>query len=143
MLPLMGVGPLHELPDEYWHVPYAGARYPGAAARGDLAGGANCQLWAYEVLAYYGFAVPDFRSDELWSDTVATHHVDKPEPLDLVLYNADHGAYGAHVGLWTGDAVAHLCREVGSPAVWTTADFAARRRYAVQIGLKRPVLRSH
>ena len=138
----MGPGPLGTLPDGYWQVPYASARYPGAAPRGDLAGGANCQLWAYEVLAHFGFAVPDFRSDELWTDTVATRHVNEPEALDLVLYNTDHSAFGAHVGLWTGDAVAHLCREVGQPALWSRADFSARPRYAVQVGVKRPVLKS-
>lgn len=136
----MDLGALTALPCEYWRVPYDGARYPGAVARGELHRGANCQLWAYEVLEYFGFGVPDLRSDDLWSDTAATHRVSgSPHARDLVLYSSDHDAYGAHVGVWTGTAIAHLCQEVGRPTVWQQADFDARARYAVQIGFKRPI----
>lgn len=86
--------------------------------------------------------MPDFRSDTLWHDTSATQRVDSPDALDLVLYNGGYEPYGAHVGLWTGDAVAHLCKEVGRPAVWAQREFDARPRYAVRIGFKRPTLRS-
>ena len=78
---------------------------------------------------------------DLWYDSSATEHVEDPRPLDLVLYKADHDPFGAHVGLWTGDAVAHLCQEVGRPTVWQLADFEARPRYAVRIGFKRPTRR--
>jgi hypothetical protein len=140
----MNAGPLVALPREYWDVPYDGARYPGAVARGELQRGANCQMWAYEVLDYFGFAVPDLRSDELWRDEVATQRIsDSPKALDLVLYSVDHDAYGAHVGVWTGTAIAHLCQEVGRPTVWAQADCDARARYAVRIGFKRPILRTH
>jgi hypothetical protein len=104
------LGPLAGLPDWYWDVRYAGERFPGAVPRGKLDDGANCQLWAYEVLDHFGLAVPDYRSDEL-------------------------------VGVWTGDAVAHLCAEVGRPAVWPQAEFDARPLYAVRIGFKRPTRR--
>lgn len=139
----MDLGPLTALPREYWDVPYDGDRYPGAVARGELHLGANCQLWAYEVLDFFGFAVPDMRSDALWSDTVATRHVSgSPQAFDLVLYGTDHDAYGAHVGVWTGAAIAHLCQEVGRPTVWAQAEFDTRARYAVQVGFKRPILRT-
>jgi hypothetical protein len=100
--------------------------------------GANCQLWAYEVLASFGFVIPDLRSDDLWHDAQATELVDDPEPLDLVLYNGSKEPYGAHVGIWTGDAVAHLCLEVGRPTVWSPTEFATRSRYSTRIGFKRP-----
>jgi hypothetical protein len=131
------LGPLAALPHWYWEVPYVGNRFPGAVPRGQLGEGANCQLWAYEVLDHFGFAVPDHRSDELWYDKLATRRVEEPEPLDLVLYKGDGDPYGAHVGVWTGDAVAHLCAEVGRPIVWPQAEFDARPRYAVRIGFKR------
>lgn len=137
----MRLGSLLDLPAQYWEVPYVAARYPGSVPRGDVHRGANCQLWAYEVLAWFGFAMPDLRSDDLWNDTTSTRHVSKPEALDLVLYSADGNPHGAHVGLWTGHAVAHLCHEVGRPSVWAQSDFDARPRYAVQIGFKRPVRR--
>lgn len=138
----MALGPLTALPREYWDVPYNGARYPGAVARGELHRGANCQLWAYELLDYLGFTVPDLRSDDLWRDTVATRRVSSPRALDLVLYGTSSNAYGAHVGVWTGAATAHLCQEVGRPSVWAQGDFGARAQYAVHIGFKRPVRRT-
>jgi len=133
-------GPLEALPPAYWDVPHIGARYPGAAPRGELHLGANCQMWAYEVLGHFGLAIPDLRSDELWADRAATRVVVQPEPLDLVLHSALPDPYAAHVGVWTGSAVAHLCREVGRPTVWAARDFRTRARYAVRIGFKRPVI---
>ena len=72
----MSLGALADLPFWYWDVPYVAVRYPGGVPRGELNQGANCQLWSYEVLGHFGFAVPDFRSDELWHDIVATHRRD-------------------------------------------------------------------
>lgn len=132
------LGPLAALPRSYWDVPYVGARHPGAVPRGEVDKGANCQLWAYEVLAHFGLHLPDLRSDELWSDDASTEQVSEPRPLDLLLYNGTDDSFGAHVGLWTGTAVAHLCEEVGVPVVWPQAEFDARPRYAVRIGFKRP-----
>ncbi|MET8246611.1 hydrolase [Streptomyces sp. NPDC005202] len=132
---------LDRLPAAFWTVPYAGSRFPGApavAARPGLAAGANCQLFAHEVLRHFGLAPPPLRSSELWTDTQATVRVPRPRPLDLLLFNATDDAYGAHVGVWTGeDEVLHLCAQVGRPVVWTMAEFAARERYRVLIGVKR------
>lgn len=129
------------LPAEFWTVRYEGSRFPGAAAvaaRPGLAAGANCQLYAYEVLRHFGLNPPDLRSSELWSDTEATVRVPVAHPLDLVLFNSTASAYGAHVGVHVGDdAILHLCAEVGQPAVWGAADFAARERYGVRLGAKR------
>ncbi|WP_370416579.1 hydrolase [Streptomyces fradiae] len=129
------------LPGDFWAVRYDGARYPGSAAvaaRPGLAAGANCQLYAYEVLRHFGLTPPELRSSELWSDTEATVQVPVPRPLDLVLFNSTDRAYGAHVGVHAGDdAILHLCAEVGRPAVWAAADFAARERYRVRLGAKR------
>ncbi|MFE7673703.1 hydrolase [Streptomyces albidoflavus] len=132
---------LARLPADLWTVPYAGSRYPGspaATAHPDLALGANCQLYAYEVLRHFGRPLPPLRSAELWADRTATREVPDPAPLDLLLYSPDGTAYGAHVGIWMAqDAVLHLCREVGRPAVWHPADFAARPRYQRLVGVKR------
>ena len=96
----------------------------------------------YEVLDHFGFTLPDLRSDDLWFDTSATERVDEPQPLDLVLYKGDDDPHGAHLGLWTGDAVAHLCKEIGNPVVWHEQEFRDRDRYSVRIGFKRPTVRS-
>ncbi|MEU7583508.1 hydrolase [Streptomyces sp. NPDC041068] len=108
------------------------------AAQPGLTDGANCQLFAYEVLRHFGLAPPTLRSAELWSDTTATAHVTAAQPLDLLLFNATASAYGAHVAIYAGDhAILHLCAEVGHPAVWGPEDFAARERYGVRVGAKR------
>ncbi|MEU7410025.1 MULTISPECIES: hydrolase [Streptomyces] len=100
--------------------------------------GANCQLFAYEVLRHFGLAVPALRSSELWADTQSTARVPVAQPLDLMLFNATDDAYGAHVGVMVGEGrVLHLCAEAGRPAVWGMTEFATRRRYRVLIGIKR------
>lgn len=136
---------LSALPAGFWSVPYDGSRFPGAArvaARPGLAAGANCQLFAYAVLRHFGLAPPPLRSSDLWDDTGSTVRVAVARPLDLLLFNATAGAYGAHVGVCAGDgAVLHLCAEVRRPAVWGPADFAARERYGVLVGAKRVVSR--
>ncbi|WP_236060164.1 hydrolase [Actinacidiphila acididurans] len=132
---------LARLPADFWTVPYVASRFPGAATVADRPGpaaGGNCQLFAYEVLSHFGLTPASWRSSELWDDTDSTVHVPAFEPLDLLLFNASDTPYGAHVGVWAGDdAVLHLCAELGRPAVWRLADFAARERYRVLLGAKR------
>lgn len=129
------------LPEAFWNVPYVGARYPGSAAvaeRPGLADGANCQLFAYEVLGLFGFEVPPLRSSELWEDRHATVRVRTPRPLDLILFNRTNDPWGAHVGVHTGDdLVLHLSAEAGYPKVWPMAEFAKRERYRTVVGIKR------
>lgn len=81
-------------------MPYNGAHYPGAAQVKGLEGGANCQQFAYELLRYFGYFVPNLRSSDLWQDTLYTNVVTDLQPLDLVLWNKTADAYGAHVGVY-------------------------------------------
>ena len=131
---------LKDLPATFWEVPYDGERYPGAVPRGELHLGASSHLYAYEVLAFFGHHVPDLRSAELWRDNDATRVVLEPQPLDLVLLHDRQQAFGAHVGVVCSETeVLHLAKEVGRPAVWTFAQFAATPRFANLIGFKRPL----
>jgi len=134
-----------ELPDSFWEVRYVGARYPGSPAvlaNPGLADGANCQLFAFEVLRHFGYDPPDLRSSELWDDTESTQRVVVPRPLDLVLVNSSKDAWGAHIGLWAGDdSVLHLCAEAGRPALWSLAMFTARPSYRELVGYKRVTTR--
>ncbi|MYV98860.1 cell wall hydrolase [Streptomyces sp. SID3343] len=133
------------LPACFRDVRYVYARHPQAVAAGELSAGANCQLYAYAYLAHHGLYVPPLRSSELWADDDATVTVSvaRTAPLDLLLFDGgprpgrDEG-YAAHVAIHLGpDRVLHLCREVGVPAIWAYADFAARPRYARLLGVKR------
>lgn len=133
------------LPEGIWGTPYVGRRFPGSRAvteKPGLAEGANCQLFAYEVLRHCSLTLPGWRSSDLWDDTGLTERVAHARPLDLVLFNATGDAWGAHVGVVVGEGrVLHLCAEVGVPAVWGMADFATRDRYRMLIGFKRVLRR--
>ncbi len=119
-------------------VPYQSAHYPGSPASNGLVGGANCQVFAYELLRHYGREIPDFRSSELWEDAQSTLRVETLEPLDLLLWNSHEQAWGAHVGVYLGENQAiHLAKEEGFPAVWPLAKFTTLERYQVLIGAKR------
>ncbi len=131
------------IPPAFWGVTYEGARYPGAPGVEGVAGGANCQQFAYELLRYNGFIISDMRSSELWADRADTAHALPPlQPGDLLLFHSKPEAWGAHVALLLGgDAAIHLAKHVGRPAIWTLADFAAHPHYTFFIGAKRPIRR--
>lgn len=131
---------LRDLPSWFWDVPYDSERVPGVASHDQLALGANCQVFAYAVLATFGIEIPPLRSDELWRDTSATVVALEPRPLDLALFHDREQAWGAHVGVVCSETeVLHLSKGVGRPAVWTFAQFASTPRYANLIGFKRPL----
>lgn len=121
-------------------------RYNGDAipedGRRDLSQGANCQLFAYALLAANGIDMPDFRSSELWSDDTVTLVVSDLAPLDLLLFNSRHEAYGAHVAVYLGGGGAiHLARRERLPRIWPLERFAQDSRYSVFIGAKRVIRR--
>jgi lipoprotein Spr len=117
---------------------YNGTCYPGAPGAVDLAGGANCQLFAYELLRHFGRTLPPLRSSELWADARYTQQVTDLEPLDLLLWNSTYKSWGAHVGVYLGEGQAiHLSRAVGVPAVWPLSKFPKQPRYRVFIRAKR------
>ncbi|WP_406350243.1 hydrolase [Streptomyces sp. NBC_00658] len=136
---------LARLPEWVWETPYVGRRFPGSRAVAEkpgLAEGANCQLFAFEVLRHWAIDVPAWRSSDLWDDTEFTERVAHARPLDLVLFNATDDAWGAHVGVVVGEGrVLHLSAEAGRPVVWGMADFATRDRYRTLIGFKRVLRR--
>ena len=126
------------VPEHFLTVRYDGARFPGSPGVSGVAGGANCQQFAYELLRHFGFSVPNLRSSELWADTEHTFHTDSLEPFDLLLFSADGSAFGAHVGVYLGDGqVIHLWKEAGLPGVRDLAWFANTRRYRTLLGAKR------
>lgn len=126
---------IDRLPQWYWEVPYVYECGPGTA---DLRGGANCQLFAYTVLAHFGLHVPPLRSSNLWEDTTATKVVTDLEPFDLLFFNRTDDSFGAHIAVYLAPGeILHLCKEIGRPIVWSEADFAARPNYQVFVGAKR------
>ena len=129
-----------EIPPEFMTVPYKGVHYPGAPHVVGIQGGANCQQFAYTLLRYFGFDLPNFRSSHLWEDNTYTKVVRGPfRELDILLWNRTHESYGAHVGLYLGEGYAlHLAQSVGLPVIWPLDTFLERPEYQVFLGAKRP-----
>lgn len=126
------------IPLSFFDTHYDGAKYPGSPECRGLKEGANCQYFAYELLRHFARPLPDFRSSDLWEDETFTQKVSTLEPLDLLLFNKDENAYGAHVGVYLGnDLVLHLAKEVGYPTIWSLEAFQKNERYRVLIGAKR------
>jgi hypothetical protein len=131
---------LSPLPADLWKLRWDAAAVPTLPAPDLRSPVANCQAFAYAVLAAHGFRVAPLRSDELWVDDTWTARAGSPSPLDLVLFNATEDPFGAHVGVVVdASRVLHLNKEVGAPVVWEWADFACRSRYRVVIGYKTPL----
>ena len=125
------------LPPRFFDVRYNGAAIPQDGRR-DLSAGANCQLFAYALLAANGRNVPDFRSSELWADEAVTARISELEPLDLLLFHDKPDAYGAHIAVYLGRGEAiHLSKHEGRPVIWPLERFAQEPRYAVFVGAKR------
>jgi murein DD-endopeptidase / murein LD-carboxypeptidase len=127
-----------EVPKRFLAISYNGDHYPGAPGVNGLIEGANCQLYAYEILRHFGLQIPDFRSSNLWEDTQYTDIVSDLGPLDIVLFNRTKKVWGAHVGLCiSSDEIIHLSKQVGRPAIWGMAEFQMRPEYQTFIGAKR------
>lgn len=127
------------VPRYFLTVSYNAAIHPGATHPADLSTGANCQVFAYALLAHFGIAFPPLRSSELWTDTEHSQVVSDFQPLDLLLFGKTSDAFGAHVAVHVGEGRAiHLSRAVGLPVEWPIEEFAAYENYRVLIGGKRP-----
>lgn len=129
-----------QVPPELVSVHYNAEVYPGAPQASGLKDGANCQVFAYAVLAQFGIFLPPLRSSELWDDDRYTSLASTLKPLDLLLFNRSSDPFGAHVAIYLGEGTAvHLSKAVGVPVEWALDEFARRPEYRVYIGAKRPM----
>lgn len=127
-----------KIPDYFFEVNYNGAHYPGSAQTRGLEGGANCQVFIYEVLRYLGFEMPDLRSSELWADLEYSRKVEELQVLDILFWHDEPKAWGAHVGLYWGEGKAlHLAKSPGYPVIWSLEKFKEMDKYRFWIGAKR------
>lgn len=132
------VDTLFEIPENFVDVNYNPQRIPSVEDQSDLALGANCQVYAYELLRYFGKHPPMLRSSELWSDDRYTKKVESYEVLDLMLYNKSSESYGAHVGVYVGNGkVLHLSQDIGHPVIQSHNELLLNKKYLYFIGSKR------
>ena len=131
-----------EIPAHFMAVRYNGAAHPLARTEG-LAQGANCQRFVYALLAHFGYEIAPMRSSELWSDRKFTREAHRMRPLDILMFNRDADAWGAHLALYLGNHRAiHLSKSVGFPAIWSLPEFAQHQHYKVLVGIKRSIVRA-
>jgi len=126
------------IPDNFLTVKYVGARIPGIENQADLRLGANCQVFAYELLKKNGLYPPNLRSSELWDDILHTKKVKNLRALDLMLYNPDNESFGAHVGVYIGaEKIIHLSYQNQKPEIIEHKLMSNNEKYRVFIGAKR------
>jgi lipoprotein Spr len=103
---------------------------------------ANCQRFVFELLRHFGYEIGPMRSTELFADRQFTRTVRRMRPLDILMFNRDRIAWGAHLAVYLGEGRAiHLSKEVGVPAVWEISQFLVRERYRTLVAIKRPIRR--
>jgi cell wall-associated NlpC family hydrolase len=132
--------PTVRVPPHFFRVRYNGARHPLAGSGSSFREGANCQRFVFALLKHFGYEVGPMRSSELWTDRRFTRTVQRMRPMDILMFNRDRSAGGAHLALYLGDGCAiHLAKEIGRPVIWQMSEFLERARYRTLIGIKRPI----
>ena len=120
-----------DIPDRFKNVKYVASCSPGSKDDSDLTLGANCQVFAYNLLRDFGLNPPNYRSSELWGDS-------EFKPLDIMMYNDTTDSYGAHVGVYVGNGlVYHLSLSNGVPKFERHLDLLQQSKYRFFIGAKR------
>lgn len=129
------------IPPQFRKIEYQASRIPGLVDQPDLSLGANCQLYAYELLLFFGLKIPRFRSSELWTDTQYTRKVnDSFQPLDIMMYHRKPQAFGAHVAIYWGNGlVLHLSKDNGIPKIEKHELLLQQEKYTNFIGAKRVI----
>src|ERR1700733_2908877 len=84
-----------KIPARFMKVRYNGAAHPFASIAG-LEAGANCQRFAFALLEHFGYAIAPMRSSELWDDRSFTRRVKRMRPCDILMFNREENAWGAH-----------------------------------------------
>ena len=127
------------IPEWMMNIVYSGRIIPNNTKHDIIKTGANCQVFAFQILRDHDFYVPEYRSSELWADSEFSIVVKKDyEPLDILFFHKDEIAYGAHLAVYLGENKAiHLCKRVGLPVIWDMGVFFKYPEYQILLGGKR------
>ncbi len=127
------------IPKRFENVEYNGTRIPGVKEQENLRLGANCQLFAYELLKEMKKELPNFRSSDLWEDNIYTIKIENNFiQFDIILYHYKPEAYGAHIALYLeAGKVLHLSKENKIPMIEAHNSMLNQEKYRYCIGVKR------
>lgn len=128
-----------EIPAWMMEVRYNGKIIPNGKEYELLETGANCQVFAYYLLRYYGKFVPELRSSELWTDQEYSEIItNNYQALDIAFFNKSAEPWGAHVGVFLNEQeILHLAKKEGKPVIWNIQQFLTLPLYQVMLGAKR------
>lgn len=128
-----------KIPKHFFTILYNPKKHPVNTDIGDASKGANCQLFVYSLLNYFGFDIPfRYRSDELWKDNLYTIHVQELKPFDILFFNKTQNPFAAHLGLYLSPKkIIHLSKIMQYPVVWDFEDFRQHNQYKCYLGAKR------
>ncbi len=129
-----------QFPKWLMDIQYNGRIIPNGETHDIVVTGANCQVFAYQLLRFNDIIVPDFRSSELWEDVEFSRLVERENfrPLDLLFFHRKEEAYGAHIAVYLGNNQAiHLSRKNGLPVIWDIGTFLEQTAYLFLLGGKR------
>ena len=127
------------VPEWMMKVKYNGRIIPKEANQNIIVTGANCQVFAYQLLRQHDLIVPNYRSSELWADEEYSRTIlDDFQPLDILFFHKKEAAYGAHLAVYVGENRAiHLAKNLGYPVIWTLETFLEQPKYSFLLGGKR------
>jgi len=128
-----------KFPERYMDIVYNPSIVPDKKEKNIINTGANCQVYAYELLRYNNKNIPDYRSKELWEDTIYSNIVSwEYELLDVLFFNKENNPYGAHLGVYIWDnKVLHNSKDIWKPAIFELDDFLRKEKYQFCIWAKR------
>lgn len=128
-----------KLPEWYMDIKYNPKIVPDWKKQDIISTWSNCQVYAYELLRLNNKNVPDYRSSELWEDTIYSNIVSwEYEPLDILFFNKENNPYGAHLGIYIwNNKVLHNSKDIWKPAISEFGYFQEIEKYKICIWAKR------
>lgn len=128
-----------KFPERYMDIVYNPSIVPDKKEKNIINTGANCQVYAYELLRFNNKNIPDYRSRELWEDTIYSNIVSwEYQPLDILFFNKELNPYGAHLGIYIWDnKVLHNSKDIWKSSIFELNNFKEIGKYKICIWAKR------
>lgn len=112
--------------------------FPNWEVHDYIKNGANCQVYAYEILRLNWKNVPDLRSSEMWEDNKFSEKVKSVKILDLLFFNKNNEAWWSHVWLYIwNNKVIHNTNKTGWVEIWDLEEFKKYEDYKILLWWKR------
>lgn len=127
-----------KIPDWFMEIKYNPKIFPNWKIHDYKKDGANCQVFAYEILRLNWKNIPDLRSSEMWEDAYFSKEVDSYIPWDLLFFSSNNQSWWAHVWLYIwNNKVIHNTNKTWWVEIWDLEDFKQYEEYKNLLWWKR------